>query len=125
MYYLDSSIWIAFFSAHLNQQFVAKMKLHTIYYSDMVLLEIADVLSKRGVDAIEAISFIEKVGRKIELTPQLMCEAAILKQTHRKHTPKFGILDSTHYILSQAKDCIFVSTDYDYKGLDNVEILKI
>jgi predicted nucleic acid-binding protein len=123
-YYLDSCIWIDIIKQTIRKDKLTELLSAKIYTSDIVLLEVADFLTRNNKEAQTILQFIRAKSQLIALTDNMLIQASLTKIKQRRKNRKFGIADATHYACANSENCILITSDYDYTGLENVEIIK-
>ena len=122
-YYLDSNIWIHILKKTLAMSSLKSILDAKVYTSDIVLLEVADFCIRNKKDPVSILEFIRNKSELIQLSNEILVTAANIKKTQRKTRTEFGIADATHYACAQNTHCILLTSDNDFIGLENIEIM--
>lgn len=120
--FLDSSAWLAYFYAENNE-------IKSIIESNIILLtssislfEVKNKLIKDKTEDIKlqnSIDFIKERSLIIDIGAEIAEEAVDIAKKH-----KLPIIDSLIYASSLKNNSELITSDNDFRGLNNVKILK-
>lgn len=119
--FLDSSAWLAYFFAY-NKQVQKMIESNTILFASVIsIFEVKKKLitnNYKNIQIQKAIDFISQRSILIELTKEICENAAEISAKKKLHA-----IDSLIYASSLDNNCILVTGDSDFEGLDKVSIL--
>lgn len=119
---VDSNIWLGYFLGEIKCKDI--LEDHDTYLSTIGLAEIADFLERNSMDISTYLAFIELRSIIVTITPEIAHLCAIVKTRHRKTRNKFGLSDAIQYACAAKLGYKFITKDYDFRGLKNVQIIN-
>jgi predicted nucleic acid-binding protein len=121
---LDSSAWIEFFNRNNQGERVKEVldggNCNTCITS---IAEVTNHAVKKGIDANPLIDKIEQLSEVIDMDRDIATMAGRINFERKKQVKKWGMLDS--FVLASALkyDQKILTTDSDFKDLENAEVL--
>ncbi len=123
-YVLDSSAWIEYFSGTKKGEEVQRLiEDKRIATSILAIAEVADKLLRSKITIEEKIAFIHTSAVVLPVTMGISVLAAQFKNSIREHNQKFSLIDGIHLATAQQHHAIFLTTDNDFKGIENVRLI--
>lgn len=139
-YVIDTSAWLEYFGATAKGiKIKALIEQEEIATSLVALLEIADKFERESRRFEICRMFIQRRAAVLPLTVELALAAAKLKkkQMENKGNPNrehsigsnrssdlgFSIADGVHLATAQQEGAVLVTSDNDFRGLENVMLL--
>lgn len=119
---VDSSVWLAYFLGE-NEQAATLIDAddHLLYSSVISIHEVSRKLSRLGKTSSQirkALDFIRESSLVIPVDDAITEKSAIHYLTHGLHT-----IDALIYETARQNNCVLATADYDFKKLDNVELI--
>ena len=124
-YCIDSSAWLEYFKGTIKGAQVKAIieKEDEIITSILAVAEIADKYEKESISHEQALSYIKGRAAFLPITIAIAVRAAQIKKHMRKRNTKFGLADAIHLATAMEEKAIFVTTDNDFQGAENVMII--
>lgn len=124
-YCIDSSAWLEYFKGTAKGAQVKAIieKEDEIMTSILAVAEIADKYEKESISHEQALSYVKGRAALLPVTISIAVHAAQIKKQMRKQNTKFGLADAIHLSTAIKEQAIFVTTDKDFKGAENVMII--
>jgi len=123
-YLLDSSAWIEYFrGSDKGEKVKSLIEEESVAISIFGIAEIADKLEHEGKNLNEHLGFIKNAAAILPLTFSSAVLAGKLKNKYRVTKQKFCLGDAIHLATAQEEDCIFITADTDFSGIENVRLL--
>lgn len=123
-YVLDSSAWIEYFGGSPKIQNIKKIiEEGSIATSILAIAELADKYEREKRLFEERLSFITTMATILPLSITIAKNAGQLKNNIRSKNNKFGLIDALHLATAYEYHAQFITSDNDFKGLDNVLLI--
>lgn len=123
-YVLDSSAWLEYFDGSIyGAKISAIIEEGNIGTSLLAITEIADKFERENKSFEQFLRFIQSRATILPLTLEIVLHAAKLKKQIRAKNNKFGLVDSIHLATALQEKAVFVTSDRDFSGVENVLLL--
>ena len=124
-YLIDSSIWIEYFGGtKIGKKVENIINNETIATSIMAVAELADKFERENHEFSESLKFIQSRATILQLSINIVLQAAKLKKELRYKNSKFGIVDAIHLATSRNESTQFITADNDFIGIKDVIIIN-
>ncbi|MBI2546761.1 PIN domain-containing protein [Candidatus Woesearchaeota archaeon] len=121
---LDTSAWLAFFDAKDDKQIFTLMLGNTIIYTSVLtLFEMRRKFLKGGIEEDAALKFLEAVREHSILAE--ITDTIALSGAEYAAKKRLASVDSLIYATAMQHACTLITFDNDFRGLQNVKVLKL
>ncbi len=123
-YVIDSSAWIDYLVGTSNGLKLKRLiEQEEIATSVVALAEIADKFERDKIKFEIMLKFITRRSMILPVSIEVALKASKLKNEVRKKRAKFGISDGIQLATALEEGATFVTSDRDFKGLENVLLI--
>lgn len=120
-YVLDSSVWIEYFKgSEKGKKIWMEIGHKAIATSIIAIAELADTFERKKLPFEENLMFIHENARILPINLKTALAAGKIKNSIRSKKSKFGLADALHLATATQENAVFVTCDYDFKGLKNI-----
>lgn len=124
-YVIDTSAWIEYAGGtKIGEKLKPIIEEREIASSIMAIAELADKSERENNVFERLLRFIQGRGTIIPLSISICLKAAQIKNEQRKRREKFSLADALHFATAIQEKAIFVTTDKDFLGLNQVLVLS-
>lgn len=120
---LDTSAWIEYFRGSTQGEIVKMELSKEAATSAITLAEISQWFTKNNSDVSVAIEHIKRNSILIELEEDILVESGKLYVKLRPTRAKIGLIDAIIYMTAQIHGLSLLTSDSDFQGLPQVEML--
>ncbi|MBI5392526.1 type II toxin-antitoxin system VapC family toxin [Candidatus Woesearchaeota archaeon] len=118
---IDSSIWLEFLANSSYQDLIESNEV--LFVSSVSIFEIRKKLLKEKIDKeiiLKSINFIKARSHfVIPISTQIAEKAAEISMEFKLHTA-----DAFIYTTALLNDCLLITADNDFRGLNSVQVLE-
>ena len=122
---IDTSAWIEYAGGtKIGEKLKQIVEEKEIASSIIAIAELADKSERKNGTFEKLLRFIQGRGAIVPLDVAICLKAAKIKNEQRKQREKFGLADALHFATALKEKAIFVTTDQDFHGLNQVLIIS-
>ncbi|MBI2147777.1 PIN domain-containing protein [Candidatus Woesearchaeota archaeon] len=120
---LDTSAWVEYFKGSTMGEAVKRELSKEAATSAITLAEISSWFTKNKGDVSVAIEHIKRNSIIIGLEEDILVESGKLYINLRSSRTKIGLIDAMIYMTAQIHGLSLLTSDSDFRGLPQVEML--